>query len=159
MTSRTPHQNAALTAFREAMDAQLAPLKEHLTQLTSEQMDDVFANALAALTPHDVAAFWLPNVPTACIADGDGPRLLAALINLVNPDDFDQHPEDFGADWHAARRAIAIARREPRQPAAPQAPPTATIIMLPFIQHERHDDDHADSTTPSAEVVQMPIRG
>ena len=35
------------------------------------------------------------------------PKLLAALTALLG--DFDEHPEDFADDWHAARAAIAEA--------------------------------------------------
>lgn len=36
------------------------------------------------------------------------PKLLMALQALV-PADFDEHPQDFMPDWHAARAAIAEA--------------------------------------------------
>jgi hypothetical protein len=36
------------------------------------------------------------------------PELLEALQKLV-PADFDEHPDDFMPDWHAARAAIAKA--------------------------------------------------
>lgn len=39
------------------------------------------------------------------------PDLLAALLALVSPD-FDEHPQDFHPDWHAARAAIAKATGE-----------------------------------------------
>lgn len=103
---RTPYQQQVLTKFRAAMtrytEEHIPP--EQLGALTCAQLDDIFAAALAALTPHDVAVFWL--MPNAYVA--------------------------------------------------PAPKPTATIIMLPFMQHEHRDGDHADSTMPSADVV--PIR-
>ncbi len=38
-------------------------------------------------------------------------ELVAALETLVNPDDFDKHPNDFAPEWHAARAALAKARQ------------------------------------------------
>lgn len=37
------------------------------------------------------------------------PEMHAILCELVNPDDFDQHPQDFADVWHRARAIISKA--------------------------------------------------
>lgn len=37
------------------------------------------------------------------------PEMFAILCELVNPDDFDQHPQDFTEVWHRARAIISKA--------------------------------------------------
>lgn len=66
----------------------------------------------------DCAIFSLrPGAPTVerCRANARliaaAPDMLAALRALV-PADFDQHPDDFTEEWHAARAAIAKATGE-----------------------------------------------
>ena len=59
MTARTPRQQAAVDKFTHALSTAIED--QCIERMSSEEMDDAFAAALGALSPHDVAAFWLPH--------------------------------------------------------------------------------------------------
>lgn len=60
MTARTPRQQAVIDKFNTALETAISD--RDIERMSAEEMDDVIATGLSALSPHDVAAFWLPGI-------------------------------------------------------------------------------------------------